>query len=75
MSTTCISLIIGKLIQNNQEEEEREGAGTLLYSMQMLLEYSIILEQDNKLGRLNNRQTLPDDVIEFIDLCETGNSL
>ena len=29
-------------------------------------------QQDNRLGRLNNRQTLPDDVIEFIDLCERG---
>jgi len=37
-----------------------------------VLEQEHKTQQDNRLGRLNNRQTLPGGVIEFIDLCERG---
>ena len=48
---------------NNQDnkKKEREGAATLLYSMQIMhtSEYNIL--QDNNLQRLNNRQTYPNN--------------
>ena len=56
---------------NNQEEVEGGGRESPILHAN-LLELQHNTQQDNRLGRVINRQTLPADVIEFIDLCERG---
>ncbi|HMF38204.1 MAG TPA: hypothetical protein VKF17_16280, partial [Isosphaeraceae bacterium] len=49
---------------NNQEEGEGGSSNSpILHANNHNSEYNIL--QDNNLQRLNNRQTLPDDVIEL----------
>ena len=42
-------------------KKEREGAATLLYSMQIVHKSSYKVSHDNMLGRVNNRQTYPNN--------------
>ena len=60
------------LTKTINKKREREGAGTLLYSMQMYLQMIVTINNTTTYNELINRQTLPADVIEFIDLCEQG---
>ena len=62
-------------VPNNQDNNQEEGEGGSKNSPILdanVLDQEHKTQQDNRLGQLNNRQTLPSDVIEFIDLCERG---
>jgi hypothetical protein len=60
---------------NNSQRNEEEGEGgsrnsPLLHANRFNNNHNT--QQDNNLQQVNNRQSLPPDVIEFIGLCEQG---
>ena len=70
MTYNC--LLIGKLTPITKKRGGEGGGRNTPILHANLLELQHNTQQDNGLGRVNNRQTLPGDVIEFIDLCERG---
>ncbi len=60
---------------SSQDTREEEGEGgtrnsPILHAIRLENEYNS--NHNNQLGRFSNRQALPQDVLEFIDLCERG---